>query len=146
MLSLDPGGTTGGALIEYNNNYHRVTRTWQIQNGLKGFLDWHWDQLEDYHFDVIVCEGFELRTGIHKPDITPAFIIGAVEALYPATEIKIQMPKLKPLCDNDRLRKMELYEKGKPHAMDAVRHGIIYLRNMKNKSVLESGWRDNEKD
>lgn len=141
LLSFDPGGTTGVALIEATDDDIEVVWVKQIERGLQGFLDFHWDQLIDMEFDKIVCESFNLREGIYGADLTPVYIIGALEALYPEMEIIYQEPKLKPLCDNDRLKKMNFYLPSKPHGMDAVRHGIIHLRNSKHMPTLEKGWR-----
>lgn len=144
MLSLDPGGTTGVAIIEYGTESYEVIKTLQIRNGLQGFLDFHWDELEDWEFDEIVCESFDLREGVYGADLSPVYIIGALEALYPKAVNKIiyQKPSQKSLCEDDRLRKLGLHEPGRPHANDAVRHGIIYLRNSKHPSVLKDGWAD----
>lgn len=143
ILSLDPGGTTGYAITSVGTRSMPVIqRSGQIQNGLKGFLDFHWDILEDYYFDRIVCESFTLREGVHGVDLSPVYIIGALEALYPATEIIYQEPKLKPLCDDDRLKKLELHVPGKPHRNDAVRHMVIHLRNKKHMPTLEAGWKE----
>lgn len=143
-LCLDPGGTTGVAMLAYDDEEYRVLKTWQIKNGLHGFLDFHWDELEDWDIDQIICESFDLREGVYGADLSPVYIIGALEALYPkgVCEIVYQKPSQKPLCGDERLRKLELYESGRPHANDAVRHGIIYLRNKKHKSVLREGWAD----
>ena len=142
LLTLDPGGTTGyTVMIVSDDTEVEVVRQGQIKDGLKGFLDFHWDVLEDIKIDKIVCESFSLREGIYGADLTPVSIIGALEALYPTTEIIYQEPKLKPLCDDERLKRLSLHIPGKPHMMDAVRHGIIYLRNNKHKPTLEAGWR-----
>jgi hypothetical protein len=142
ILSLDPGGTTGYALMFVTEtDQAEIMKSGQIKGGLKGFLDFHWDVLEDIKIDKIVSESFTLREGIYGADLTPVSIIGALEALYPTTEIVYQEPKLKPLCDDDRLKRLGLHIPGKPHMMDAVRHGIIYLRNNKHKPTLEAGWR-----
>lgn len=142
ILSLDPGGTTGYTIaVVSDDEPFEIMMQGQIKNGLKGFLDFHWDVLENFKIDKIVCESFNLREGIYGADLTPTYIIGALEALYPVTEIIYQEPKLKPLCDDDRLKKLGLYIPGKPHMMDAVRHGIIYLRNAKHLPTLEKGWK-----
>ena len=143
-LCLDPGGTTGVALLEYDEKNYEFIRTWQIKNGLQGFLDFHWDELEDIQIDEIICESFDLREGVHGADLSPTYIIGAVEALYPRNLINIiyQKPSQKHLCGDERLKKLRLHEPGRPHASDAVRHGIIYLRNKKHIIVLREGWED----
>lgn len=144
MLSLDPGGTTGVAIIEYGTEDYQLIKTWQIPNGLQGFLDFHWDELEDWEFDQIICESFDLREGVYGADLSPVYIIGALEALYPKATIDLvyQKPSQKSLCGDDRLRKLGLHTPGRPHANDAVRHGIIYLRNTKHPAVLKNGWSD----
>ena len=142
ILSLDPGGTTGYTLFVVSEDEQlEIMMQGQIKDGLKGFLDFHWDVLEDFKIDKIICESFTLREGIYGADLTPVSIIGALEALYPTTELIYQEPKLKPLCDDTRLKKMGFHIPGKPHMMDAVRHGIIYLRNNRHKPTLEAGWR-----
>ncbi len=144
MLSLDPGGTTGVAIIEYGTQSYELVKTLQIRNGLQGFLDFHWDELEDWEFDEIICESFDLREGVYGADLTPVYIIGALEALYPKALNKViyQKPNQKSLCGDDRLRKLGLHTPARPHANDAVRHGIIYLRNKKHPGVLRDGWAD----
>lgn len=142
LLSLDPGGTTGYALIEYDDNYFRITDSGQVPGGLQGFLEWDSDFYEAIGLDLVVCESFTLREGIYGADLSPVYIIGALEARYDDTEIVYQEPKLKPLCDDDRLKKMGFHERGKPHRNDAVRHGIIYLRNNKHMPTLLAGWKE----
>jgi hypothetical protein len=144
LLSLDPGGTTGYCLFEVarDDEQAELIKRGQIERGLQGFLDFHWDVLEDLNIDLIVCESFKLREGLHGVDLTPTYVIGALEALYPTTDILYQEPKLKPLCDDDRLKKLGLHVPGKPHANDAVRHAVIALRNARHMPTLEAGWKD----
>jgi len=143
VLSLDPGGTTGYMLASVDGDAPiYIGRSGQIKNGLKGFLDFHWDNLEHLKIDKIVCESFTLREGIYGADLSPVYIIGALEALYPTTEIIYQEPKLKPLCDDERLKKLGLHEPGKPHRNDAIRHAVIYLRNNKHMPTLVAGWKE----
>lgn len=143
MLGIDPGGTTGLALFDYMDNEYELMWKKQVPNSLQGFLDWHWDEGQLLNLDTIVCESFDLRAGIF-PDLSPVYIIGAIEALWPkaVVELAYQKPSQKHLCDDDRLKKMNLHSPGRPHANDAVRHGIIYMRNLKNQQVLKEGWGD----
>lgn len=143
ILSLDPGGTTGYAISWVQSNGEaEILRSGQIQGSLKGFLDFHWDVLEDEHIDLIVCESFTLREGVYGADLSPVYIIGALEALYPTTQIIYQAPSQKKLCEDDRLKKMGLHVPGKPHRNDSVRHLVIYLRNTRHLPTLKLGWAD----
>lgn len=144
LLSLDPGGTTGLALFDYDDDDYELMWRKQVPNGLQGFLNWTWDEAHYLGIDEIVCESFSLREGLHGVDLSPCYVIGALEALWPTavTPITYQAPSQKSLCSDDRLAKLQLHLPGKPHANDACRHGIIYLRNKKHRKVLSDGWGD----
>jgi hypothetical protein len=144
ILSLDPGGTTGIANIYYANNAVKLFSVKQVPGGLEGFLEWVSEQKLS-SFDVVVCEDFSLRTGIHSPDLSPVYIIGALSALCRGkVELVLQMPSQKSLCDDPRLKSMGMHTPGQPHGNDAVRHGIIYLRNKRHMPTLKLGWKDDE--
>ena len=147
MLSLDPGGTTGYAIFDVDlvnlDQPAELIQRGQIAGSLQGFLDFYHDVLDAINIDLIVCESFTLREGVYGADLSPVYIIGAVQALYGETaQLEYQEPKLKPLCDDARLKKMGLHVPGKPHANDAVRHAVIYLRNNKHMPTLTAGWKD----
>lgn len=140
LLSLDPGGTTGASVIFYNDQTLELIEVKQVKDGLKGFLNWSENTNFNY-FDEIICESFTLRPGVHGADITPAYIIGALEALLPGgPEVTYQAPSQKKLCGDDRLKNMNLHTPGMQHANDATRHGIIYLRNRMHLPTLKKGW------
>lgn len=142
FLSLDPGGTTGFAIINYGRTQAPVVeRMGQIEGGLEGFIKWY-DMNGRYDWSFTVCESFILRPGVHGADITPAYVIGALEALeaaYGAVPV-YQKPSQKKLCEDDVLKRIGMYQVGKPHANDAIRHGIIYLRNQKHLPTLKLAW------
>jgi hypothetical protein len=138
ILSLDPGGTTGIAQVTYSESEGPVLDfVEQVEGGLLGFLGW-WNGLESRDWDAIVCEDFVLRPSVKFPDLSPVYIIGALTALVGV--LTLQSPSLKPLCNDEVLKRMEFYTKGKPHGNDATRHAIIYLRHMRHKPTLLKGW------
>jgi len=142
ILGIDPGGTTGLALIEFEATTEpRMISVQHIPNGLAGFLDW---QLKvERVWDFIVCENFTVRPGVHGVDITPAYIIGAIEALEGKhVKINYQTPSQKPLCDDAALKRLGVHSTGMGHANDAARHAIIYLRNVRHIPTLKKGWKD----
>lgn len=51
-----------------------------------------------------------------------------------------QPPTSKPLCTDETLKKLEIYIPGRGHANDALRHGIIYLRNKRHMPTLRRAW------
>lgn len=140
ILGLDPGGTTGVSLLSFGiSNEPKVISFTQVPDGLKGFLSWY--HSTTHNWDFVVCESFTLRPGVHGADITPTYIIGALEALEQyRTKVYYQAPSQKKLCDDDALKRLGVYQPGFPHATDAIRHSIIYLRNAKHIPTLKKGW------
>lgn len=141
LLSLDPGGTTGVAELEYELGEKPILKSvYQIEGGLAGFLEWWYGS--NKLFDITVCEDFVLRPSVKFPDLSPVYIIGALEMAEFANDIKpfYQSPSVKPLCNDEVLKRIGFYTKGKPHGNDAVRHAIIYLRSIKHMPTIEMAW------
>lgn len=114
----------------------------QIPGGLEGFMDWYQSVKTVWNWDNVVCESFTLRTSVKFPDLSPVYIIGALNAFEWPNPVVMQAPTQKPLCDDDRLKKFGLHKPGKGHANDAIRHGIIYLRQNRHMPTLKKGWGD----
>ena len=143
LLCLDPGGTTGVAVFEYSDNTEATLEYYdQVPGSLKGFIEWYEIYSSKLNWDVVVCEDFTLRINVKFPDLSPVYIIGALEALEWPKVPDYQQPTQKPLCDDDRLKKLGLHKPGKGHANDAIRHGIIYLRRNRHMPTLKKGWAD----
>jgi hypothetical protein len=140
ILGVDPGGTTGVSLIEFGfNTQPKVLKFTQIPNGLDGFLAWYHTAHHDW--DLVVCESFTLRPGVHGVDLSATYVIGALQALEQyRTKIFYQAPSQKSLCDDEAMKQLGVYLPGNPHANDAARHAIIYLRSVKHLPTLKKGW------
>ena len=141
LLAIDPGGTTGLSQIEFSTTREpRLVSVEQVQGGLKGFLKWY--QGRQGGWDQVICEDFTLRAGVKFPDLSPTYIIGALEASEHWNPVKpiYQSPSQKPMCTDEVLKRMGFYTVGMPHGNDATRHGIIYLRKIKNMPTLLKGW------
>lgn len=145
ILSIDPGGKTGVAVLKYSPETPVELLHWfEIPDSLKGFISWHRANKGVFEWDLVVCESFTLRPSVKFPDLSPVYIIGALIALEPDIEIEFQSPSQKHLCDDNRLKTMGFHKPGLGHANDAIRHGIIYLRNKRHMPTLQKGWADNE--
>lgn len=143
LLCLDPGGVTGVAIFEYSvDTEAELTHYEQVPGSLRGFLDWYKHNSEQLNWDEVVCEDFTLRINVKFPDLSPVYIIGALEALEWPNVPRFQQPTQKPLCDDNRLKKLGLHKPGNGHANDAIRHGIIYLRQNRHMPTLMKGWGD----
>lgn len=141
ILAIDPGGTTGVAELDYELSSQPVlSYAEQVEGGLAGFLDWY--RARAGSWAQIVCEDFVLRPSVKFPDLTPTYIIGAIESGEYWNQVKpiYQSPSQKPLCSDEVLKRSGLYQRGKPHANDAIRHAIIYLRSIRHLPTIEMAW------
>jgi hypothetical protein len=142
ILAIDPGGTTGIAIVSFSNQTEPVVSHYEeVPDGLKGFIEWYKKSRDSINWDIIVCETFTLRQNVKFPDLSPVYIIGALEAFESPNKIEWQSPAQKHLCDDKRLKIMNMHKPGKGHANDAIRHAIIYLRNKKHLPTLMLGWK-----
>jgi len=142
LVSVDPGVTTGVAFISYHDDGVELEQTFQVGNGRRGFIDFLHREIKENSIPVetFVCEDFILRPGVHGANIEPAFVIGAMEGILKDHKVNMQEAGLKKLVNDERLKKMGMFSTGWPHANDATRHGIIYLRNKKHMPTLLKGW------
>lgn len=142
VLCIDPGGTTGIAIISFSEDSEpKLWEYYEITNGLAGFINFYKEFEPMFNWKYIVCESFTLRTGVKFPDLSPVYIIGALEAMKKHHQVIIyQPPTSKPLCSDDVLKRIGMHKKGKGHANDAIRHGIIYLRNKKHMPTMKMAW------
>lgn len=132
ILWLDPGKTTGWARFSSRDS-----------------LPWKWGQVRQEHVWPLLetwslykedlhigYESFKLRYGRY-PDLSPVEVIGVIKewARQKHIPISTQSPsEVMGFWTNERLKGMGLYQPGKPHAMDAMRH---LLNHMYRTNVLE---------
>lgn len=139
IVSFDPGGTTGVAFCAlitngvFQHNLHQHITSFQMGPGR------HHSELESYlnttHPDVIVYEGFQYRqfhgTPKAKVDLIPVEYIGIIklfEQHNPSVNLHLQTAsKAKGFVTDDKLKALDLYKPGMPHANDAVRHLLYYI-------------------
>lgn len=126
IVAYDPGRTTGVAILNgrASPGEERILTFQQP--------DHHGDFWQDLHAlgpDEVVYERFQYQ---RRPnvDLYPVEVIGVIK-LYCVTEqipIKEQTPaQAKNLWTDGKLKKLDLWEPAKPHAMDALRHLLYYL-------------------
>ena len=127
-MAFDPGHTTG-VVIEEGNNLSVM----QVQ-GLKPL----WKVLHTGQPAMIVYESF-LYQRRDKVDLRPVKAIGVIElfAEINRTPIMSQTPSQgKAFWTDNRLKKLDLWETGQPHAMDALRHLLYYKAFKLNDQTL----------
>jgi len=129
IIALDPGGTTGIAstMIDTNRGKCGVIATRQMVGD-------HHTKL--YRFliseapSVVVCENFVYQNRMKKVALDSVEYIG-VAKLYcqmTKTAYRGQMAgSAKALWTDDKIKQLGLWEKGQQHAMDAVRHLLLFV-------------------
>lgn len=140
LLALDPGDTTGYAIFHYNNDSYSFIESGTIEDGVVGFIEWGKNGYLNM-FDTIVSEKFIVR---------PTFV-GDVEALK--IEGALLAYGCSPLFQSASMKRSLYYQlrtekerfdwlrslgfDGVDHALDAVTHGLLFLRSIRNREVLE---------
>ena len=137
ICAIDPGGTSGYVLSEVIHGEPLTTLEHTI-----GEIDLSrvWDMLTSYKPDIIVIEKFSYRNSRNKVDLTAVEVIGVVREWCRQTDVDLyfQTPsQAKHFFTDDRLREGRAYNKGMPHANDAMRHLFFFLEFGKGKGFAK---------
>lgn len=144
IMSIDPGGTTGWSLWtkteiktgEISEDEHHGTLAYVIRF---------------YEPELIICESFEYRnTSPAGLNLIPVEYIGIVKlvAVNILADVEMQTASIaKGFVKDENIKRLGLWEPGKPHAMDALRHLLFYIVNRTSEpiygstDILERGWK-----
>lgn len=124
-LTLDPGETTGFAFwLHTTPIYAGEFRTSPVSL----------NSLIDAALELIVCEDYRIYPHMayqHINSRVPTIrVIGAIEMLAWQRSISVvfqSAAQAKQFCNDQRMREWDLYQRGQPHATDALRHGAHYV-------------------
>ena len=129
VTAFDPGKTTGVAVREENGDILLDEFEYKNSYNVSRFVRYS---------DIIVYEDFILRH--MKADLTPVKVIGIIEykaKTHDRALHKQQASQVKGFWTNERLKKTGLYEPGMPHANDALRHLLYFLKWHKKPRILK---------
>lgn len=132
LLALDPGNTTGWAVFVDGE----LEDCGQVATTSVAQL---WQLIQDQDPDAIVCEAYHVygnKLAQHAGSDVPTLqLIGAIRLA--AHLLDLPAPRMqtaaqaKTFCTDDKLKHWGMYQPGKRHATDAIRHGayaIIFAR------------------
>lgn len=131
ILAIDPGVTTGyclGTLVE-DATRSLVLQPFQMVDD----VDDIWDRLEKIQPRYIVCEDFEFRNRARAGLVLFSVQAIGVVRLYELKaehQTAVVMQKAaqgKSYYSDTQLKKLNLYKRGFPHAMDATRHLLQWI-------------------
>lgn len=137
VLGMDPGGTTGIAMLRYTDETApELIYLHQQKDGVAGFYNFfHGTQpVEEV---TIVSESFTIREGVHGADVTPLRIEG-MQYVYWGDDVVYQEPSMKSLVPDAWLKEQNLWTPGHRHQMDALIHALVYLRNEMHEPTLKA--------
>lgn len=126
VFGVDPGGTTGIAV--WDSKF--------VAPALKQYDSWLASVQYIANFskegDWIVCERFDLRSGVRTQQLDPLYAIGALHLVAEQSRVKLvlQTPAQgKSFGTDTKLATVwgKDFGRGKPHAKDAARHLITFL-------------------
>jgi hypothetical protein len=135
-LALDPGGTTGWAVFDFDDTrpLEHVTHGMQA-GGLAGFVE-HFPLMVDvWRPTRVVFETFVLDGRTAFPDLTPLQIEGALAALWRGPLVG-QRNTFKRFAPDGLLKAHGLWWPGKGHDRDAARHAIAERVTAGHKPTL----------
>ena len=128
ILALDPGVTTGWATFQKPNRRDGY-RSGQTKGPIWVLLESGLMVPQAEEKFVVIYETFTFRQ-IPKADLTPVEVIGVIKEWARQKEVPLvpQSPaEGKGFFSDDKLKVLQLYRPGHPHANDAMRHLLFYL-------------------
>lgn len=126
ILAIDPGVTTGMARLNRTPDKFEIIETWEEKFSHRDF----WDELHIEVPNLIIIENF-IHTQVSRVNLYPAELIGIaslfVEIMHwvPIQLVK-QNPDKRKWWTMEKIKAINLWESGKPHAMDALKHLLVY--------------------
>lgn len=125
VLGLDPGGTTGWAVIDVKDKIPTLAHMGECRDDSLLELDEFFASS-----NVIVCESFQVRPGVNfvGDDMVAPRVIGAATTLAKihGKRFVLQSPSLKPVAYGLSGRKYTKGRKGM-HVQDAIAHAMYFL-------------------
>jgi hypothetical protein len=129
ILAVDPGNMTGWACIQTTDHWY-PQHVIAGQNESDEFLDWIADgwNLDQDHLMLVETFTVTAQTARLSQQPVPMEVIGVLKFLARRSSAQLQMQTpaaAKRFCSDAQLRKIGLWQPGKDHARDAIRHLIL---------------------
>lgn len=139
LLALDPGGTSGWSLWQYDAlTPLRHIEHGMIGDGLRGFIRWFSD-FGNWQYGEIVAEDFILDGRTARPDTTPLEILGMLEYACHQADVPLvrQRNVMKVHAPDQLLKDKGLWWPGAGHDRDSARHALALMKTRKHMPTLK---------
>jgi hypothetical protein len=138
ILALDPGQTVGWASFyseapqpyTYTSGEVPVKAIWSLMEQATSICN----------LDVLIYESFELIDSTF-PNLAPVECIGVIKEWAHQYNVKLEhqtAQEAKLFWTDERLKEYGVYNKGKRHGNDAMRHLMYYLHFRMNKPLKKT--------
>jgi len=127
IIAADPGNITGWASIDINSSWD-ATSVASGQLPSDDFCDWISGVGDTVNLLVYETFTINAQTVRKSPQPIPIEVIGVMKFFARRTGVRIegQSPaSAKKFVGDDQLRKLGLWQPGKDHARDAIRHLVL---------------------
>ena len=141
VLAIDPGKTTGMALFTVERD-KEPELMWSGEEDFVGYVDKTRMIFMKYPNLELVCEKFTINLQTAKNSQAPFSLecIGALKLIildrgHDPESLKFQLPaNAMNMFTNPKLKLLGYWHRGgEGHALDAIRHGLLYL--------VSTGWK-----
>lgn len=130
LLCFDPGETTGMAYFE---DFRLISCDEISTPNIADSIRQIYNIIEKYGGPIVVYENYRVykwkaQSHVNEDLHTPK-LIGAIESaacLNSRIPISQMASQAKQFADDKKLKAWGMYEKGKKHGRDAVRHGLLF--------------------
>lgn len=150
LLSVDPGWSTGWAMLTVEGGEVRLSKQGTIEGGVDGWLSHGSDMGDMAYFGTIVCEDFIVEPA-YVGRAWSSEVIGALKAKIAFENVILQSRSDKATLftqkhtgdKGETERFAWLRERGfsgTPHELDAITHALVYLKRQRNRAALKQYW------
>jgi len=146
VLSLDPGGTTGWAVFSVHPDAMTARLEFRVLDNIDWWTAGEFTGSQDKQCDEImelvnswpgarlVTEGFTLRQA--QAELSPVQINAIIRwAARPRYWVEQNASLAMGTVTDDRQKEWGFWLPGKPHARDAVKHNITFLKRKKQQAI-----------
>ena len=141
IMALDPGSTSGAAVVQMRQSGARVLETWEeVAHSVEEEVAVVQRLCDIAHLKGcthVVIEDFVLVPGaaLKKVALVPVRLLAMMQFALDDIPIYTQTAsQAKGVITDARLKDVGLYKGRSPHERDALRHALLFVRRLRHES------------
>lgn len=133
VLGLDPGETTGACFFVGPKLVHTCQIPTKTPSSGGALVR---NYIQTYGPDIVVMEMYRVYSwkaedhswhNLHTPRLIGAIEFICDHVVVPVKLVQQTAQQAKGFCTDEKLKAWGVYQEGRPHARDAIRHALYYL-------------------